>query len=709
MSKTNKVVASLAAMAAVSATMAPAASADAKDFSDVSDRYVDAVNFLLDQEATNGYSETQFGTQMSIKRVDAAVLLANVLGLDKEMAEDAGFTDVPERAQGAVNALKTAGITNGKSETQFGASDEITRGELAVWIQKGFGLKGVEQLPFTDVSDRYEDAVEALLSNEVTNGVSEDQFGTEATAKRGDYAIFLQKAYEMMDEQDGKFELSLMHTNDTHGHIENIAQKKTAIDAYRDYHPEALLLDAGDVFSGTLYFQEFLGQADLEFMNELGYDAMTFGNHEFDLGKSENGHQALADFVQNAEFPFVAANVDFSGDELFDAMDNGDEIASMPEDGEIYGGIVTEVNGEKVGIFGLSTVETPDISSPVDIAFEDYIAEAEKMVQSFQDQGINKVVALTHLGYNDNADYDNDVTLAEEVEGIDIIVGGHSHTELTPNVVGDEEPTILVQTGEYSDNLGTLEVEFDENGVVKGYAGELIALEGLEEDADFATKLQPYTEQVEAIKNEEVGVSSEVALNGERADVRTGETNLGNLIADGMLAKAKSINPDTDIAVTNGGGIRASIDEGPITLGEVLTVMPFGNSLGIMTLTGSEIEEALEHSVSMAPEASGAFLHVAGMKFEYDSSQPAGERIVNVQVETEDGFVALEGDEEYHVASNLFTIQGGDGYTTFEKAYEENRVSEPGFMDYEIFVEYLESQGETVSPETEGRITDVAE
>ncbi|QST01061.1 5'-nucleotidase C-terminal domain-containing protein [Pontibacillus sp. ALD_SL1] len=709
MGKTHKtMVASLAATTAVAAAMAAPVSADAKDFSDVSDRYTDAVNFLLEMEATNGYSDTEFGTHMAIKRVDAAVLLANVLKLDTEDVEPSGFTDVPDRAKDAVSALKAAGITNGKSETMFGSHDEITRGELAIWIEEGFGLKGVHQLPFNDVNDRYKDAVEALLANGVTEGVSEEAFGTDQMAKRGDYAIFLKRAFDVMDEQDGKFELPIMHTNDTHGHIENIAKKKTAIDMYREDNPEALLLDAGDVFSGTLYFQEFLGQADLEFMNLLDYDAMTFGNHEFDLGKSENGHKALADFVKNAEFPFVAANVDFSKDPLFDDMNNGDEVSSTPEDGEIYGGIVTEVDGEKVGIFGLTTVETPDISSPVDIAFEDYIAKAEKMVQSFEEQGVNKVVALTHLGYNDNIDYDNDVALAEEVDGIDIIVGGHSHTELKPMMLDKDEPTVLVQTGEYSDNLGTLEVEFDENGVVKNFAGELIELEGLEENAWFANKLKPYTKQVNEIKNEEIGVSTDVVLNGERASVRTEETNLGNLIADGMLAKAQSVNPDTQIAVTNGGGIRASIDEGPITLGEVLTVMPFGNALGIMTLTGAEVEEALEHSVSMAPEKSGAFLSVAGMKFEYDSSKPAGERIVDVHVETEDGFAPLEADTEYKVASNLFTIQGGDGYKTFEKAYEENRVSEPGFMDYEIFVDYLQSLGDTISPETEGRITDKA-
>ncbi|SEA36358.1 2',3'-cyclic-nucleotide 2'-phosphodiesterase/5'-or 3'-nucleotidase, 5'-nucleotidase family [Thalassobacillus cyri] len=509
--------------------------------------------------------------------------------------------------------------------------------------------------------------------------------------------------------KDKEYELNLMHTNDTHGNLDEIAKTATAIEKYRSENPESLLLSAGDVFSGTLYFNEFLGQADLEFMNYFGYDAMTFGNHEFDLGSNEEGHQALADFVENAEFPFVAANTDFSSDALFDGMFYEDKVTHKAEDGNIYGGIIKWVEGEKVGIFGLTTEETTDISSPEDVAFEDYIVEAEKMVDAFEDKGVNKIVALTHLGLDDNVDYDNDLTLAETVDGIDVIVGGHTHSELIePRYVGaGEEPTVIVQTGEYNDNLGTLDVTFDKKGKVLSYEGELVAIGDLEEDPEVKEMLAPYAEQVEAVKNESIGATAEVYLNGERESVRTQETNLGNLIADGMLAKAKSVNPETAIAVTNGGGIRTSIDTGEITVGEVLTVMPFGNSLAIMNLTGVEIVEALEHSVSQAPNTSGGFLQVAGMQFEYDSSQPAGERVVNVEIEQEDGsYVPLNEEEYYYVATNGFTAKGGDGYDVFAQAFEEKRVSEPGFIDYEMFIDHVTSL-ETVAPEVEGRIVDV--
>ncbi|MFG6114765.1 5'-nucleotidase C-terminal domain-containing protein [Halobacillus sp. MO56] len=508
--------------------------------------------------------------------------------------------------------------------------------------------------------------------------------------------------------KDKEYELNLMHTNDTHGNLDEIAKTATAIENYRSENPASLLLSAGDVFSGTLYFNEFLGQADLEFMNYFEYDAMTFGNHEFDLGSNEEGHQALADFVENAEFPFVAANTDFSNDALFDGMFY-DKVTHKAEDGNIYGGIIKWVEGEKVGIFGLTTEETTDISSPEDITFEDYIEEAEKMVDAFEDKGVNKIVALTHLGLDDNADYDNDLTLAETVDGIDVIVGGHTHSELLePRFVdAGEEPTVIVQTGEYNDNLGTLDVTFDKKGKLLSYEGELVAIGDLEEDPEVKEMLAPYAEQVEAVKNESIGATAEVYLNGEREFVRTQETNLGNLIADGMLAKAKSVNPETAIAVTNGGGIRTSIDTGDITVGEVLTVMPFGNSLAIMNLTGAEILEALEHSVSQAPSTSGGFLQVAGMQFEYDSSQPAGERVVNVEIEQEDGsYVPLNEEEYYYVATNAFTAKGGDGYDVFAQAFEENRVSEPGFIDYEMFIDHVTSL-ETVAPEIEGRIVDV--
>jgi 2',3'-cyclic-nucleotide 2'-phosphodiesterase (5'-nucleotidase family)/DNA/RNA endonuclease YhcR with UshA esterase domain len=506
------------------------------------------------------------------------------------------------------------------------------------------------------------------------------------------------------------FQLSIMHTNDTHGNVQSIAKRVTAIKQVRESKPNSLLLDAGDVFSGTLYFNEFKGQADLEFMNLVGYDAMTFGNHEFDLGASAEGHQALSDFVKNAQFPFVSANVNFSKDALFTGLYNGGTIAEEIQSGQIFDGIIKDVNGEKIGIFGLTTEETVEISSPGQVEFSDYIAEAQRMVQAFEAKGVNKIIALTHLGYDDNVQFDNDLELAKQVEGIDVIVGGHTHTKLTAPVVvqdGKVEPTVIVQAGQYSEALGTLDVTFDANGKVIDQLGNLIATAGLTEDTEAVALLAPYKDHITAIQTQSIGVSADVVLDGERANARTKETNLGNLITDGMLAKAKSINPNTLIAVTNGGGIRTSIATGDITLGEVLTVMPFGNTLGIMNLTGAEIKAALEHSVSQAPNQNGGFLHVSGMKFTYDSSKEAGQRVVSVEVKGQDGsYTALVAEQNYFVATNTFTAKGGDGYSMFETAYKEGRVSEPGFVDYEMFIDYLKTLP-TVAPTVEGRIVDV--
>lgn len=706
MTKGNrKFIATAATAALVASAIAPAASAAAKDFTDVPDRYKDAVDFLVEKGA-NGVSATSFGTNQSIKRVDAAVFVANVLGLDTDNAPASGFTDVPDRAAGAVNALKAAGITSGKTAASFGSSSEITRGELAIWLQRGFKLKGSADSAFTDISDRYAKAVEALVANEITNGVSATKYGVGQQAKRGDFAIFLHKA----DAVKPAFELSLMHTNDQHGNAQNAPKLATAVKEFRAANPEALLLDAGDVFSGTLYFNEFEGQADLQFMNYLEYDAMTFGNHEFDLGSSEDGHKALAEFVKAAKFPFVTANVDFSKDSLFDGLVEG-TVAADAEDGKIYNAIIQEVDGEKVGIFGLTTSETAEISSPDQVEFKNYIEEAKASVKELQEQGVNKIIALTHIGYDDNIEFDNDLELAKQVDGIDIIVGGHTHTKLEEAVVISEnktEPTVIVQANEYNKYLGTLSVNFDSEGVVTTLDGELVDLGEVAEDAEAVKILKPYKETIDAMQQESIGVETAVALDGERANVRTVETNLGNLITDGMLKKAQSINPNTVIALTNGGGIRASIDQGDITLGEILTVMPFGNALGIMQLTGEEIVEALEHSVSQAPEQNGGFLQVSGLKFSYDSSEPAGERVVSVEVKGTDGnFAELAADQTYAVATNTFTAKGGDGYDVFAKAYADGRVSEPGFVDFQVFTDYL-TGFETIEPVTEGRITDLS-
>ncbi|CAH0234271.1 Trifunctional nucleotide phosphoesterase protein YfkN [Peribacillus sp. Bi96] len=515
--------------------------------------------------------------------------------------------------------------------------------------------------------------------------------------------------------------LSLMHTNDTHAHLDNVAKRVTAVKEVRKEKPQALLVDAGDVFSGTLYFNEFKGQADLRFMNLMKYDVMTFGNHEFDLGSSGEGHQALADFVKGAQFPFVSSNVDFSKDDKFKGLFT-DLISSKPEQGKIYNGIVKEVDGQKVGFFGLTTEETKDISSPGSIEFENYLEEAEKAVEAFEGMGVNKIVAISHIGYDDNAAYDNDLTLAAKVKGIDVIVGGHSHTQLDAPVVIDKddkgktkEPTVIVQGYQYSDFLGTVDVNFDKKGKIVGQAGKLIKLAEKQDDAEAAEELETYSSKIKELKETKTGATTVKALESPRdggvetnPSVRKNETELGNLITDGMLSKAKEFNKDVVIAFQNGGGIRASIDQGEITLGEILTVLPFGNTLATMKLTGAEITEALEHSVSLAPKENGGFLHVSGMKFSYDSSKEAGNRVNKVEVLGQDGtYSELDATKVYVVATNAFTAKGGDGFTVFKKAYEEGRVTDLGLSDWENLRDYV-SGLKTVHPSIEGRIKDVA-
>ncbi|MBT2570951.1 5'-nucleotidase C-terminal domain-containing protein [Planococcus sp. ISL-110] len=510
---------------------------------------------------------------------------------------------------------------------------------------------------------------------------------------------------------EGDFELTIMHTNDTHANLDKIANRVALVNKIRGEQPNNLLLDAGDVFSGTLYFNTYEGQADLPFMNLMKYDAMTFGNHEFDLGSSERGHQSLAEFVEGAEFPFVSANVDFSADENMAGLQNEVYTANY-NNGEVYNGIIKEIDGEEVGVFGLTTEETASISSPGDITFSNYIEAAEEAVTAFEEAGVNKIVALTHIGFDDAAEFDNDLLLAEAVEGIDVVVGGHTHKKLAEPYVfdGNTDPTIIVQANEYNKFLGQLDLTFNAEGVVTSHAGQLhdVNAEGIVPDAEAAELLAPFAAEIEAVKNQSTGATAEVFLNGGRnaGGVRAAETNLGNLIADGMLAKAKTIDADTVIALQNGGGIRASINLGDITVGEVLTTMPFGNALAIMNLTGAELKAALEHSVRLFPAENGGFLQVAGLEMTFDPKAAAGSRVTSVNIKTGDTLTPLDLTKNYKVATNTFTAKGGDGYTSFADAYAAGRVSEPGNIDYEMFIDHIESL-DSVKPMLENRISPV--
>ncbi|MGM7634688.1 5'-nucleotidase C-terminal domain-containing protein [Bacillus sp. Hm123] len=710
----RKFIASAATATLVATAVTPASAAS---FSDVSKDYKEAVDYLVSNKITDGMTDTTFGTAHSIKRVDAAVMLAKALKLDIKNVENSGFTDVPKRAKAYVNALKKAGIVDGKTATTFASNQPITRGEAALMLAKAYELQGDNtNIPFKDVSARYKEAVGALVKHGVTSGKTPTSYGTNDNIKRGEYAIFLHK----LSRVNKDFTLSLMHTNDTHANLDNAPKKMTAIKEVRAQKPNALLVDAGDVFSGTLYFNEFKGQADLKLMNLMGYDVMTFGNHEFDLGSSPEGHQALVDFIKGAKFSFVSSNIDFSKDDKFKGLFS-DTVSSKPEEGKIYNGMVKEVAGQKVGFFGLTTEDTKEISSPNKVVFENYIQEAEKAVKAFEGMGVNKIVAVSHIGYDDNEAVDNDLTLAAKVDGIDVVVGGHSHTKLSePTVVNKDEngkakdPTIIVHADQYNKFLGTLDVTFDKNGKVIGQAGQLIEIKEQVEDAEAKGILDSYAKQIDTVKNTPTGATAAKVLDNPRTSgddtkpsVRKNETELGNLITDGMLKKAKEYNPKVVMALQNGGGIRVPIDQGPITVGEVINVLPFGNTLATMEVTGAELKEAFETSIKALPKENGGFLHVSGAKVKYDSSKLAGERVVSISYKQANGsYTEIKEAEKYTVATNAFTAKGGDGYDVFKKAYEEGRVTDLGLSDWENLRDHVKSLG-TVNPQIEGRIVDV--
>lgn len=474
--------------------------------------------------------------------------------------------------------------------------------------------------------------------------------------------------------------LTILHTNDTHAHLDTIARRATVIRQVKKEvgRDNVLLLDAGDVFSGTPYFTIYKGSADARFMNYLGYDAMAIGNHEFDLGP-----KVLSDFVGKVKFPLLCANFDFSKEDTLK-----DKIKSW---------VIIEKGKKRYGIFGLTTPETAEISSPgKNIVINDYLDTARDIVKRLESAGINKIIALTHIGW------ENDIRLAKEVEGIDIIVGGHSHTlpKTYPTVVADDNtPTLVVQAGEYGKYLGRLDVVFNEAGVIQAWKGSLIAIDNkVPEEKLCKTKLEEYKKPVAKLMNTIVGETL-VELDGERSRVRSQETNLANLITDAMLEKAKIVN--ASIAIQNGGGIRASIPKGKITLGQIMTVMPFGNYLVTVDLTGQQIIEALENGVSQVKDLAGRFPQVSGIRFTWDPNAEPGKRILSVEVKNPDGtYQPIDLYKTYRVVTNNFLAQGGDGYTVFQKG---TNIINLGFVDYEVLREYIQAHS-PVEPKVEGRI-----
>ncbi len=502
------------------------------------------------------------------------------------------------------------------------------------------------------------------------------------------------------------YTLHVIHINDLHSRIEpinrfdstcsaednaegkcfgGVARVKTMIDQLRAEldGQNVIVLDAGDQYQGSLMYTTYKGDVEAEMMEKIGFDVMAVGNHEFD-----DGDEGLLKLIDNVSFPVISGNLDVSQSNIL-----ADKVQNH---------VVLEVGGEKIGIVSALATDTVETSSPSEaVIFQDEIDSISADVAALTEEGVTKIIALTHVGLP------KDLAIAGAVPGLDAVVGGHSHTYLSatdpdrhgayPTFASQEDGTLVpvVQAYAYSKYVGHLELNFDDDGNLTYASGDTILLDAsVEEDAEIVARVAELAGPIEVMKTRIVAEAAE-AIEGSRDVCRAMECPMGNLVADAMLDRVQ--DQGVQIAIQNGGGLRASIDAGEVTMGEVLTVLPFQNTLSTFEVTGAQILAALENGVSQVEEGAGRFPQVAGMSFTVDLTQAPGSRISNVMV----GDAALDPEATYGAVSNNYVRNGGDGYRMFRDAMNAYDYG-PDLAD--VTAEYLAKVG-PYQPFTDGRIT----
>lgn len=566
------------------------------------------------------------------------------------------------------------------------------------------------------------------------------------------------------------YTLTILHINDHHSHLEareldfdvsDLALEAgpadgrlpvayggfpllaTLIEARAAAHDSVLTLHAGDAITGTLYYTLFEGEADAAMMNRICFDAFALGNHEFDHGDA--GLAKFLDFLSGGacQTAVLSANV-------------------VPHDasplvGRFQPSAVFERGGRRIGVIGLVIAEKTRISSSPDpdTRFLDETEAAQGEIDRLRADGVEQIILLTHLQYA------NDLALARALTGVDVIVGGDSHTLLgerdtlaplgftpegpypTLEINADGDPVCVVQAFDNAQVLGELRVSFDEAGRVitcsgapmfpvaaSGYAyrqGEAditlsdedativrAALErhGLlhpvEADAPSDALLAGFTAQLAELRTTVIGQAAEtlcmVRLPGEgraeplcsREETYEQGAHISTLVAQAFLEREGS----ADIAIQNAGGVRTSIPAGPVTIADAFTVLPFANTLHVLTLSGAEIVATLEEAVAASASGGGAYPYAAGLRFAVDMSAEPGARISAVEVNSRlaGEWAPINPNAEYRVVTNSFTAGGGDGYTVFAWASAEGRFTDTYAEYAQSFVDHVRARAEAGDP-----------
>uniref|UniRef100_A0A8C1CAJ5 5'-nucleotidase n=1 Tax=Cyprinus carpio carpio TaxID=630221 RepID=A0A8C1CAJ5_CYPCA len=521
-----------------------------------------------------------------------------------------------------------------------------------------------------------------------------------------------------------EFELILLHTNDVHARVEEtnkdsgkcskppcfagVARRFTKIKEVRSKEKNVLLLDAGDQFQGTVWFNFYKGAEAAHFMNKLGYDAMAIGNHEFDNGVDG----LLKPFLQEVNCTVLSANI------------KADQTIAPRISGYYLPYKIFTVNSEKVGVVGYTSVETPALSLPgPHLQFEDEVAALQSQVDKLITLGVNKIIALGHSGFK------VDQNIAKKVRGVDVVIGGHTNTFLytgTPPstevpagpypfmVQSDDGRQVpVVQAYAFGKYLGYLKVTFDSNGnVVKSSGNPILLDNSTAPDPVIQAEVDAWRKNLANYSAQHVGQTL-VYLNGTFEECRFRECNLGNLICDAMVHNnikyADEIQWNhVSSCILNGGAIRSPIDErnrnGSITMEDLIAVLPFGGTFDLVQINGSTLREIFEHSVRRYGGSTGEFLQVSGILVVYDLSKSPGNRVKSVNMLCTEcrvpRYEPLNPKKVYKVVLPSYLVDGGDGYSMIK---EQKLKHDSGDLDIAVVASYI-SERKRVHPAVEGRI-----
>ena len=553
------------------------------------------------------------------------------------------------------------------------------------------------------------------------------------------------------------FELNVAHINDHHSHLEEEkmplklnGQTVTAtigglprvaqeIKDFRKNNKNTLVLHAGDAVTGTLYYTLFEGKADAELMNVINFDAFTLGNHEFD-----DGNKVLKSFLDALTIPIVSSNV-------------------VPDKGSILEGkwkpyLIKNVGGQKIGIIGIDVVKkTKESSNPGDdVKFLDEVETARKYVKKLQDEGINKIIVLSHAGYEKN------VEIGEKVDGVDLIISGDTHYLLGkefeqfglvpekpdyPKKVNspDGNPVYIAEAWNYSYLLGEMKAKFDKNGVIKeliptpkvliGDTFEIKNAEGkvvqldekgkaaiinsiknnknikvVKNDTVTEKLLERYQKEKTELGKKSVGKITEEILGGSDNRVPGPHNKDGSfattLVAESVLHKLRNMGTgNVDFVIGNAGNVRITLNPGNFTYDQAYSLLPFtSNTVFITDITGAEVKQVLEDAIDYVLNggSTGAFPYGAGIRYEATKEGNLGTRVKKIEVFDfkANKWVPIDAKKSYMLAVNSYIAKGKDGYTTLGKITAQNRGTDTHLSDTKIFIDYLKEKKEVGRPKS---------